>query len=90
MILSLEESPDLDGTSIEAMQEFFVRVHHEGKRLILARLKDSAQTVLAALPEVGANGVMLSGLSVDGAVQQAYKDRHDLWERVARERLRTE
>jgi MFS superfamily sulfate permease-like transporter len=69
VILSLEESPDLDGTSIEAMQEFFVRVHNEGKRLILARLKDSAETVLSALPEVRANGVMLSGLSVDGAVQ---------------------
>ncbi|MHA6130112.1 SulP family inorganic anion transporter [Pseudomonas fluorescens group sp. PF-1] len=74
VILSLEESPDLDGTSIEAMQEFFVRVHNEGKRLILARLKDSAETVLSALPEVRANGVMLSGLSVDGAVQRAYKD----------------
>lgn len=73
VILSLEESPDLDGTSIEAMQEFFVRVHNEGKRLILARLKDSAETVLSALPEVRANGVMLSGLSVDGAVQRAYK-----------------
>ncbi|MNG19866.1 STAS domain protein [compost metagenome] len=73
VILSLEESPDLDGTSIEALQEFFVRVHQEGKRLILARLKDDAQTALAMLPEVEANGVMLSGLSVDGAVQQALK-----------------
>ncbi|POF44063.1 hypothetical protein B0D71_04515 [Pseudomonas laurylsulfativorans] len=73
VILSLEESPDLDGTSIEALQAFFVRVHQEDKRLILARLKDSAQTALAALPEVEANGVVLSGLSVDGAVQQALK-----------------
>lgn len=73
VILSLEESPDLDGTSIEAMQEFFLRVHLEGKRLILARLKDSAETALAALPEVKACNVILSGLSVDGAVQQALK-----------------
>ncbi|WP_433735710.1 SulP family inorganic anion transporter [Pseudomonas putida] len=71
VILSLEESPDLDGTSIEAMQAFFVRVDQEGKRLILARLKDSAETALAALPEVKACNVMLSGLSVDVAVQQA-------------------
>ncbi|KPU58514.1 sulfate transporter family protein [Pseudomonas fluorescens] len=71
VILSLEESPDLDGTSIEALQEFFVRVHQDGKRLTLARLKDSAQTALATLPEVQATGVVLSGLSVDGAVQQA-------------------
>jgi MFS superfamily sulfate permease-like transporter len=71
VILSLEETPDLDGTSIEAMQEFFLRVHQEGKRLILARLKHEALTVLDALPEVLANGVILSGLSVDGAVQRA-------------------
>ncbi|EZP30121.1 SulP family inorganic anion transporter [Pseudomonas sp. RIT288] len=73
VILSLEETPDLDGTSIEAMQEFFLRVHQEGKRLILARLKHEALTALEALPEVTANGVILSGLSVDGAVQQALK-----------------
>lgn len=73
VILSLEETPDLDGTSIEAMQEFFLRVHQEDKRLILARLKHEALTALEALPEVTANGVILSGLSVDGAVQQALK-----------------
>ncbi|MBB6154903.1 MFS superfamily sulfate permease-like transporter [Pseudomonas sp. JAI115] len=73
VILSLEETPDLDGTSIEAIQEFFLRVHQEGKRLILARLKHEALAVLEALPEVTANGVILSGLSVDGAVQQALK-----------------
>jgi hypothetical protein len=43
------------------MQEFFVRVHNEGKRLILARLKDSEETVLSALPEVTGQRVMLSG-----------------------------
>jgi len=73
VILSLEESPDLDGTSIEALQEFFGRVHGEGKRLVLARLKYRAQIALTELPEVEANGVVLSGLSVDGAVQQALK-----------------
>lgn len=73
VILSLEESPDLDGTSIEAMQEFFLRVHGEGKRLVLARLKHEAQAALAALPEVDSTGVILSGLSVDGAVQVALK-----------------
>jgi MFS superfamily sulfate permease-like transporter len=73
VILSLEESPDLDGTSIEALQEFFVRVHNEGKKLVLARLKEEAQGALTVLPEVQANGVVLSGLSVDGAVQQALK-----------------
>ncbi|MGE8069467.1 SulP family inorganic anion transporter [Pseudomonas sp. NPDC089569] len=73
VIVSLEESPDLDGTSIEALQAFFVQVHAQGKHLILARLKDDAQMALAMLPEVAVNGVVLSGLSVDGAVQQALK-----------------
>lgn len=73
VILSLEESPNLDGTSIEAMQDFFQQMHQQGQRLILARLKHDALTALSALPEVAANGVILSGLSVDAAVQQALK-----------------
>lgn len=68
VILSLEESPNLDGTSIEALQEFFVRVHAEGKQLVLARLKHRAKAALLALPEVERLGVVLSGRSVDGAV----------------------
>jgi MFS superfamily sulfate permease-like transporter len=75
VILSLEESPDLDGTSIEALQDFFVRVRvrGEGMQLVLARLKDAAQSALAVLPEVAGTQVILSDLSVDGAVQQALK-----------------
>jgi MFS superfamily sulfate permease-like transporter len=73
VILSLEESPDLDGTSIEALQEFFVRVRGGGTQLVLARLKDSAQSALAVLPEVAGTQVILSDLSVDGAVQQILK-----------------
>ena len=73
VILSLEESPNLDGTSIEAMQDFFQQMHQQGQRLILARLKHDALTALSALPEVAANGVILSGLSVDAAVEQALK-----------------
>ena len=73
VILSLEESPNLDGTSIEAMQDFFQQMHQQGPRLILARLKHDALTALSALPEVAGNGVILSGLSVDGAVEHALK-----------------
>lgn len=69
LIVSLEESPDLDGTSIEALAAFFIQVQVEGKRLVLARLKHEAWDVLSALPE--ASDVLLSGLSVDGAVQEA-------------------
>lgn len=73
VIFSLEESPNLDGTSIEAMQDFFQQMHQQGQRLILARLKHDALTALSALPEVAGNGVILSGLSVDGAVEHALK-----------------
>ncbi|KAA0947828.1 MULTISPECIES: SulP family inorganic anion transporter [unclassified Pseudomonas] len=71
VVLSLEESPDLDGTSIEALEAFFVRVRVEGRRLVLARVRHDARMVLQGLPEALASGVLLSGLSVDGAVQQA-------------------
>ncbi len=73
VILSLEESSNLDGTSIEALAEFFARVGEEGKHLVLARLKHRAKQGLLALPEAERDGVMLSGLSVDDAVQAALK-----------------
>ena len=52
LILSLEESPDLDGTAVEALEQFAMRVAADGKRLVLARLKDRANSVLqhASLP----------------------------------------
>jgi MFS superfamily sulfate permease-like transporter len=71
VVLSLEESPDLDGTSIEALAAFFAQVRGEGKRLVLARVRHAALEVLQALPEAQAPQVLLSALSVDGAVQLA-------------------
>lgn len=73
IILSLEESPDLDGTSIEALEVFFLQVRALDKLLILARLKHEAKAVLAVLPTRELEQVFLSGLSVDDAVQQALK-----------------
>lgn len=73
IILSLEESPDLDGTSIEALEVFFLQVRALDKLLILARLKHEAKAVLAMLPTQELEQVFLSGLSVDDAVQQALK-----------------
>lgn len=73
IILSLEESPDLDGTSIEVLEGFFLQVRALDKLLILARLKHEAQAVLSMLPAQELEQVILSGLSVDGAVQQALK-----------------
>lgn len=75
VVLSLEESPDLDGTSIEALAAFFAQVRGEGKRLVLARVRHEALEVLQALPEAVAPQVLLSGLSVDGAVQLALQTR---------------
>lgn len=71
VILSLEESSNLDGTSIEALETFFARVSADGKRLLLARLKHEAKAALSALPVTERLQVVLSGLSVDGAVQVA-------------------
>lgn len=71
VVLSLEESPDLDGTSIEALAAFFAQVRAEGKRLVLARVRHGAREVLQGLPEALPPQVLLSGLSVDGAVQLA-------------------
>ena len=71
VVLSLEESPNLDGTSIEALAAFFAQVRGEGKRVVLARVRHDALEVLQGLPEASPPHVLLSGLSVDGAVQLA-------------------
>ncbi|KPA90222.1 sulfate permease-like transporter, MFS superfamily [Pseudomonas asplenii] len=71
VILSLEESPDLDGTSIEALQDFIVRFKGEDKRLLFARLKHGAHQALLALPQADLSEVVLSELSVYAVVQQA-------------------
>lgn len=71
VILSLEESPDLDSSSVEALEDFCTAIIGEHKRLLLARLKPPAQQVLirAAIP--GLPIETLGELSVDDAVQVA-------------------
>ncbi|GAA0400408.1 Sulfate permease, MFS superfamily [Pseudomonas extremaustralis] len=71
VVLSMEESPDLDGTSVEALAGFFAQVRGEGKQLVLARVRHDAHEVLQSLPEAAEPQVLLSGLSVDGAVKLA-------------------
>ena len=68
LVLSLEESPDLDGTAIEALGQFATQVRRSGCELRLARLKDPVLEVLdtAALP--GLTGSVLSSASVDAVV----------------------
>ena len=54
VILSLEESPDLDGTTLEALGDFARWLSTCNKVLRLTRLKDAARDVLqrAALPQL--------------------------------------
>lgn len=68
VIISLEESPDLDSTSIEALGDFATRITDTGKKLILARVKDPVLNVLsgAGLPSLPASA--MTYLSVDDAV----------------------
>jgi sulfate permease, SulP family len=46
VVLSLEESPDLDGTALEALGEFCSWLAARGRQLRLARLKDRAREAL--------------------------------------------
>ena len=71
VVLSLEESPDLDGSTIEALSGFTSALRLAGKNLFLARLKPAARDALvrAALP--GLDLAALMDLSVDDAVTVA-------------------
>jgi MFS superfamily sulfate permease-like transporter len=73
VILSLEESPDLDSSSVEALQDFCTAIIGEHKHLLFARLKPPAQQVLirAAIPGLAIE--TLGELSVDDAVNVALK-----------------
>jgi MFS superfamily sulfate permease-like transporter len=77
VILSLEESPDLDSSSVEALEDFCTAIIGEHKRLLFARLKPPVQQVLirAAIP--GLPVETLGELSVDDAVKVALKGTAD-------------
>jgi len=68
LVLSLEETPNIDGTCIEVLGQFAAQVTRGGRELRLARLKDPVLEVLerAALP--GLDGATVSGASVDAVV----------------------
>lgn len=70
VIVSLEESPDLDGTSLEALRDFARFVKQRHGTLILARVKDDLRDVLrlAALPELAPES--FAAWSVDDAMRQ--------------------
>ena len=71
LIISMEESPDLDSTSIEALEDFARINAGAGRRLILTRLKASAQDVLLRASIEYLPASVLMDLSVDDAVDAA-------------------
>ena len=53
MVLSLEESSDLDSTAGECLLELNKRLLNDGRLLVLARVKDSVRELLAYLDPEG-------------------------------------
>lgn len=70
IIISLEETSDLDSSTLEALLDFFRFIAQEKKQLVLARLKHPVHQILN---QVMPNLTELSfiGLSVDDAVSMA-------------------
>ncbi len=68
VILSLEESPDLDGTAMESLADFATWLQGKGIALRVARLKDDTRDLLlrAGLPQLPAEA--LDYWSVEDAV----------------------
>jgi MFS superfamily sulfate permease-like transporter len=71
VVISLEETFDLDSSSVEALQSLFEWVAGQGKRLVLARLKHPVHELLKRVVRPGPSAPTLIGLSVDDAVRIA-------------------
>ena len=69
IILSLEETPDVDGSAIEALRIFAAECAARGLQLMLVRLKPRALTVLQRATDNTLRAETLHELSVDECVQ---------------------
>ncbi|MFI4889132.1 MAG: SulP family inorganic anion transporter [Steroidobacterales bacterium] len=69
VILSLEETFDLDSSSIEALTAFFEDIKNAGKHLVLARLKHPVHQLLNQVVGATPQEPAFTGLSVDEAVR---------------------
>jgi MFS superfamily sulfate permease-like transporter len=69
LVLSLEESPDLDSTALEALGEFCGWFAKRGGELRVARLKDAAREALLLARVAQLHAGTLDYSSVDDAVQ---------------------
>lgn len=68
LVLSLEETSDLDGTALEALGDFAGAVRAQGVKLVLARVKDPVRDLLTRLgsPDLTPDAI---SWSVDDAVK---------------------
>jgi MFS superfamily sulfate permease-like transporter len=71
VILSLEESSDLDSSSLEALRDFLAYTTSQNKRLLFARLKGPVQEVLQQVFDDASPPPVISGLSVSETVRLA-------------------
>lgn len=78
VILRLEESPDLDSSSLECLHDFFSFVSSKGLRLFLARLKDPAYDIMKSALAPSFPAESLSALSVAEAVHLALADQQTI------------
>ncbi|WP_116136626.1 SulP family inorganic anion transporter [Trinickia diaoshuihuensis] len=69
VMLSLEETPDVDGTAIEALRIFAAELRAHGQRLLLVRLKPRVLEVLGRAADETLPREALHELSVDECVQ---------------------
>jgi SulP family sulfate permease len=69
IVLSLEESPDLDATSIEALCDFAQWTRQRGSQLVLARVKDTVRDLLGQVRLADLPAAAYAPWSVDDAMQ---------------------
>ncbi|WP_439894051.1 SulP family inorganic anion transporter (plasmid) [Ralstonia sp. 25C] len=69
IMLSLEETPDVDGSAIEALRIFAAECAARGLRLMFVRLKPRALSALQRATDETLRPAMLHELSVDECVQ---------------------
>lgn len=76
IIISLEQTPDLDGTSLEAIHEFVGSLEKTGAKLVLARVKNEAYEALERAVMQDFPDLIVSRLSVSHAVNvlQAHEE----------------
>jgi sulfate permease, SulP family len=82
LVLSLEESPDLDSTALETLAEFCAWFAARGGELRIARLKESAREALLRAKVANLHAETLDYSSVDDAVR-GHRVRPQDWRRAA-------